>query len=95
MRAIRAQRVCVFEPAQSDLMVRAGPRLAEAARLVRIADVKRGKDLVEEVDELWLIHPEREGGMEEWVVRAAGDPSAEVAGEHRLPWRRHPWRSST
>jgi iron complex transport system substrate-binding protein len=32
MRAIVASRVCVFDPAQSDMMVRAGPRLAEAAR---------------------------------------------------------------
>ncbi len=31
MRAIATQRVCVFEPAQSDVMVRPGPRMAEAA----------------------------------------------------------------
>lgn len=32
MRAIRAKRVCVFTPAESDIMVRPGPRMAEAAR---------------------------------------------------------------
>lgn len=32
MRAIRDNRVCVFTPAQSDVMVRPGPRMAEAAR---------------------------------------------------------------
>ena len=32
MRAIKASRVCVFSPAQSDVMVRPGPRMAEAAR---------------------------------------------------------------
>lgn len=32
MRAIRDGRVCVFGPAESDVMVRAGPRIAEAAR---------------------------------------------------------------
>jgi len=32
MRAIRTGRVCVFNPAESDLMVRPGPRMAEAAR---------------------------------------------------------------
>ncbi len=32
MRAIRANRVCVFSPEQSDVMVRPGPRMAEAAR---------------------------------------------------------------
>ncbi len=32
MRAIRAKRVCVFTPAESDVMVRPGPRMAEAAR---------------------------------------------------------------
>ena len=32
MRAIRENRVCVFTPAQSDVMVRPGPRMAEAAR---------------------------------------------------------------
>ena len=31
MRAIRYDRVCVFPPAQSDVMVRPGPRMAEAA----------------------------------------------------------------
>lgn len=32
MRAIRTGRVCVFKPAESDLMVRPGPRMAQAAR---------------------------------------------------------------
>jgi iron complex transport system substrate-binding protein len=31
MRAIRLGRVCVFTAAESDTMVRAGPRIAEAA----------------------------------------------------------------
>ncbi len=31
MRAIATHRVCVFDPAQSDVIVRAGPRMAEAA----------------------------------------------------------------
>jgi iron complex transport system substrate-binding protein len=31
MRAIAEKRVCVFDPAQADVMVRAGPRIAEAA----------------------------------------------------------------
>jgi iron complex transport system substrate-binding protein len=34
MRAVREQRVCVFTPAQADVLVRAGPRLAEGARLM-------------------------------------------------------------
>lgn len=34
MRAIATGRVCVFDPAQSDLVVRAGPRIAEAARVM-------------------------------------------------------------
>lgn len=32
MRAIRGQRVCVFTPQQSDIMVRPGPRMVEAAQ---------------------------------------------------------------
>ena len=32
MRAMQANKVCVFTPAQSDMMVRPGPRMAEAAR---------------------------------------------------------------
>lgn len=32
MRAIAGNRVCVFDPQLSDVMVRAGPRIAEAAR---------------------------------------------------------------
>lgn len=34
MQAIRAQRVCTFQPNESDVLVRAGPRMAEAARLM-------------------------------------------------------------
>ncbi|NDP39138.1 MAG: ABC transporter substrate-binding protein [Rhodoferax sp.] len=34
LRAIRLQRVCVFTPAQSDVLVRPGPRMAEGARLM-------------------------------------------------------------
>lgn len=34
IRAIREQRVCVFSADQSDLLVRPGPRMAEAARLM-------------------------------------------------------------
>ena len=34
MRAVREQRICVFPPAQADILVRAGPRMAEAARLM-------------------------------------------------------------
>ena len=34
LRAVREQRVCVFTPAQADILVRAGPRLAEAAKLM-------------------------------------------------------------
>ena len=34
MRALREGRRCVFTPAESDLLVRAGPRLAEGARLM-------------------------------------------------------------
>ena len=34
MRAIENKRVCVFEPAIADIMVRAGPRIAEAAQAI-------------------------------------------------------------
>lgn len=34
MRAIRGQRVCVFPVAESDTLVRPGPRMAEGARLM-------------------------------------------------------------
>jgi len=32
IRAVREKRICVFTPAQSDTLVRPGPRMAEAAR---------------------------------------------------------------
>ncbi len=32
MRAIKGNRICLFTPEQSDIMVRPGPRMAEAAR---------------------------------------------------------------
>ena len=34
LRALREQRVCVFTPAQADVLVRPSPRRAEAARLI-------------------------------------------------------------
>ncbi len=34
LRAVRAQHVCVFGPDEMDILVRAGPRMAEAARLM-------------------------------------------------------------
>jgi len=34
LRAIQTQRVCHFKPAESDVLVRAGPRMAEAASLM-------------------------------------------------------------
>jgi iron complex transport system substrate-binding protein len=34
LRALREQRVCSFPPEQADMLVRPGPRLAEAAQLM-------------------------------------------------------------
>ena len=34
LRAVRGQRLCVFNAAQTDVLVRAGPRMAEAAQLM-------------------------------------------------------------
>ena len=34
LRALQQDRVCVFDPAESDVLVRAGPRLAESAQLI-------------------------------------------------------------
>ena len=34
MRAVREDRLCVFTPEQADVAVRAGPRMAEGARLM-------------------------------------------------------------
>jgi iron complex transport system substrate-binding protein len=34
MKALREQRVCVFTEAESDVLVRPGPRMAEAARVM-------------------------------------------------------------
>ncbi|NMM89033.1 ABC transporter substrate-binding protein [Rhodococcus sp. SRB_17] len=34
IRAVREQRICVFDAAQSDVLIRPGPRMAEAARLM-------------------------------------------------------------
>ncbi len=44
MRALREQRVCIFSDAESDLLVRPGPRMAEAARVMaRCISEKGGK----------------------------------------------------
>jgi len=34
IRAVRDRRICVFKPEQSDVLVRPGPRMAEAARIM-------------------------------------------------------------
>jgi len=34
MRALREQRVCIFPAEEADVLVRPGPRMAEAARLM-------------------------------------------------------------
>lgn len=34
MKAVREKRVCVFDPAEADVLVRPGPRMAEAARIM-------------------------------------------------------------
>ena len=34
MRAVRGQHLCVFSPEESDVLIRPGPRMAEAARLM-------------------------------------------------------------
>ena len=34
MRAVRENRICVFSPQQADIVVRAGPRMAEGAKLM-------------------------------------------------------------
>ena len=34
IKAIAEQRICVFSPEQSDVLIRPGPRMAEAARIM-------------------------------------------------------------
>ncbi len=41
MRALREQRICAFKPEQADMLVRPGPRMAQAAQL--IAQCVRGQ----------------------------------------------------
>jgi iron complex transport system substrate-binding protein len=43
MRAMRTQRVCYFNPDESDVLVRAGPRMAEAARLMAQCLTEKGQ----------------------------------------------------
>ena len=43
MQAMRAQRVCHFKPDESDVLVRAGPRMAEAARLMAKCLTEKGQ----------------------------------------------------
>ncbi len=42
LRAIREQRVCVFTPEESDVLVRPGPRMAEAARVMARCVAQKG-----------------------------------------------------
>ena len=34
IKAVKNQRICVFGPAEADVVVRPGPRMAEAARIM-------------------------------------------------------------
>jgi iron complex transport system substrate-binding protein len=43
LRAMRTQRVCHFKPEESDVLVRAGPRMAEAARLMAKCLTEKGQ----------------------------------------------------
>lgn len=43
MRALREDRICVFDEAQSDVLVRPGPRMAEAARLLARCIAAKGR----------------------------------------------------
>ena len=43
MRAMRMQRVCHFKSEESDMLVRAGPRMAEAARLMAKCFTEKGQ----------------------------------------------------
>ncbi len=43
MRAMRDQKVCQFKSAESDVLVRAGPRMAEAARLMAKCLSEKGR----------------------------------------------------
>ena len=42
MRAVREQRVCIFSTEESDVLVRPGPRMAEAARVMARCIASRG-----------------------------------------------------
>lgn len=42
MKALREQRVCVFTEAESDVLVRPGPRMAEAARVMARCIAEKG-----------------------------------------------------
>jgi iron complex transport system substrate-binding protein len=42
IRALREKRVCVFTPEESDVLVRPGPRMAEAARLMAKCLIEKG-----------------------------------------------------
>lgn len=43
LRAVRERRLCVFPEAQSDVLVRPGPRMAEAARLLAACIAAKGR----------------------------------------------------
>lgn len=43
MRAVRERRICVFPEAESDVLVRPGPRMAEAARLLAACVAAKGR----------------------------------------------------
>jgi len=42
LRALREQRLCIFSEAESDILVRPGPRMAEAARLLARCIAEKG-----------------------------------------------------
>ena len=64
MRAIRENRLCVFGPGDSDVVVRPGPRMAEAARIM-------ARCLAEKAPPESPAAPSPSGGRTQWPGKAS------------------------
>ena len=64
MRALRGQRLCVFTPEESDVLIRPGPRMAEAARIM-------ARCLAEKAPPESPAAPSPSGGRTQWPGKAS------------------------
>jgi iron complex transport system substrate-binding protein len=75
MRALREQRLCVFPVEEANVLVRPGPRMAEAARIMARCLVEKSPKAEAPKAERSAVGPSQAGSAQ-WTGMAGVAPSA-------------------